>query len=85
VADSRLELSDTARAILQLPDEQREVLTLVCIEGLSYAQAAEVMEVKIGTIMSRLARARTRLATLLEDKGINVADGRSSAQRGSRS
>jgi len=85
VAQSRLELSDTARAILRLSDEQREVLTLVCIEGLSYADAAGVMEVPVGTVMSRLARARTRLAALLEAKGIDVADGRSSSQRGSRS
>jgi RNA polymerase sigma-70 factor (ECF subfamily) len=84
VADSRLELSDTARAILQLPDEQREILTLVCIEGLSYSEAAEVAGIAVGTVMSRLSRARTRLASILAEQGINVAEGRSSAKRGSR-
>lgn len=84
VAESRLELSDTAQAILQLPDEQREILTLVCVEGLSYAEAAAVAGVPVGTVMSRLARARTRLAAILAQQGINVTDGRSSAKRGSR-
>nr|WP_205648655.1 RNA polymerase sigma factor [Acuticoccus kandeliae] len=83
VAISRLELSDTGRAILMLPEEQREVLTLVCVEGLSYAEAAAVIEAPIGTVMSRLARARTRLAAILEEKGIKVGDGRS-ASKGDR-
>ncbi|MBJ3774775.1 RNA polymerase sigma factor [Acuticoccus mangrovi] len=85
VATSRLELSDTAQAIHQLPDEQREVLTLVCVEGLSYAEAAGVMGVPVGTVMSRLARARTKLAALLAEKGISVGAARSSPTRGSRS
>lgn len=81
-AVSRLELSDTAAAIMRLPDEQREVLTLVCIEGLSYAEAASVIGVPVGTIMSRLSRARVKLAGMLEAKGITVAAPRSSATRG---
>lgn len=82
--DSRLDLSDTARAIMQLPDDQREILTLVCVEGLSYAEAAAVAGVAVGTVMSRLSRARTRLAGLLEADGINGVESRSSATRGSR-
>lgn len=82
LAVARLELSDTAAAILRLPDEQREVLTLVCVEGLSYAEAAAVVGVPIGTIMSRLARARTKLAQMLSEQGIEVAAPRSSAKRG---
>ncbi len=81
-AVSRLALSDTAAAILRLPDDQREVLTLVCVEGLSYAEAAAVIGVPIGTVMSRLARARVKLAAMLEDQGISVAAPRSSAKRG---
>jgi RNA polymerase sigma-70 factor (ECF subfamily) len=81
-AVARLELSDTAAAIMRLPDEQREVLTLVCIEGLSYGEAAAVIGVPIGTVMSRLSRARVRLAQLLEAKGITVAAPRSPAKRG---
>jgi RNA polymerase sigma-70 factor (ECF subfamily) len=44
-----------------LPQEQREVLVLVCAEDLSYREAAEVLGVPMGTVMSRLARARKRL------------------------
>jgi len=84
VVHSRLDLSDTAAAIMQLPDDQREILTLVCIESLSYAEAAAVAGVPVGTVMSRLARARTRLASLLQEKGINLSESRSSARRGQR-
>ncbi|WP_042301255.1 RNA polymerase sigma factor [Paraburkholderia kururiensis] len=46
------------RAVESLPDAQRVVMVLVAIEGLSYREAAEVLDVPIGTIMSRLSRAR---------------------------
>ncbi|MBO1904324.1 RNA polymerase sigma factor [Microvirga sp. 3-52] len=58
---SRLVLSEVQRAIDSLPQEQREVLVLVCAEDLSYREAAEILDVPIGTVMSRLARARRRL------------------------
>jgi RNA polymerase sigma-70 factor, ECF subfamily len=58
---SRLVLSEVQRAIDRLPQEQREVLVLVCAEDLSYREAAEILDVPIGTVMSRLARARRRL------------------------
>jgi RNA polymerase sigma-70 factor, ECF subfamily len=58
---SRLVLSEVQRAIDNLPQEQQEVLVLVCAEDLSYREAAEVLGVPIGTVMSRLARARKRL------------------------
>ncbi|WP_255720242.1 RNA polymerase sigma factor [Acuticoccus kalidii] len=83
LAIARLELSDTAAAILELPEEQREVVMLVCVEDLSYAEAASVIGAPIGTVMSRLARARTRLAALLRDSGINATP-RRSASKGKR-
>lgn len=52
-------------ALAQLPDEQRTVLLLVTVEGLSYADAARVLDAPIGTVMSRLSRARERLARLM--------------------
>jgi RNA polymerase sigma-70 factor (ECF subfamily) len=58
---NKLVLSEVQRAIDSLPQEQREVLLLVCAEDLSYREAAEVLDVPIGTVMSRLARARKRL------------------------
>ena len=58
--------SDIERGLVLLPPEQREVLLLVALEGLSYREAAEVQGVPIGTVMSRLSRARTALRTHLE-------------------
>jgi RNA polymerase sigma-70 factor (ECF subfamily) len=58
---NRLTLAEVQRAIAGLPDEQREVLILVCVEDLAYREAAEVLGVPIGTVMSRLARARRRI------------------------
>jgi RNA polymerase sigma-70 factor (ECF subfamily) len=63
---SRIALAEVQRAIDSLPQEQREVLALVCGEDLTYREAAEVMNVPIGTVMSRLARARKRLVELTE-------------------
>jgi RNA polymerase sigma-70 factor, ECF subfamily len=51
--------------LTKLPAEQREVLTLIGASGLSYEEAAAICEVEIGTIKSRLSRARSRLIRLL--------------------
>ena len=61
------EMAQVARAMDQLGDQHRDVLLLVAVEGLTYLEAAAVLEVPIGTVMSRLARARERLRVLLED------------------
>jgi RNA polymerase sigma-70 factor, ECF subfamily len=50
-----------------LPEDQRTVLLLVCVEELSYAQAATVLDIRVGTVMSRLARARSTLRRLLDE------------------
>lgn len=57
------------RALESLGEEQRLAVSLVLVEGLSYQEAAEVMAVPIGTLTSRLARARIQLARLLSPKG----------------
>ena len=61
VADGEREIAAVSRALDQLPDEQRLALTLVAVEGKTYAEAAEILEVPVGTIMSRIARARKNL------------------------
>ena len=61
---SKIALAEVQRAIDSLPQEQREVLALVCGEDLTYREAAEVLSVPVGTIMSRLARARKRLVEM---------------------
>jgi RNA polymerase sigma-70 factor (ECF subfamily) len=62
---SKLALAEISDAMDELPEEQRAALSLVVLEGLSYAQAAEVLETPIGTIMSRIARARAALSKAL--------------------
>jgi RNA polymerase sigma-70 factor (ECF subfamily) len=59
-------LRDVEREIAALPEEQRAVLLLICVEGLAYKEAAEVLDLPVGTVMSRLARARGRLADALQ-------------------
>jgi RNA polymerase sigma-70 factor (ECF subfamily) len=60
----RIALSEMSRALEQLPDEQREALLLVVIDGASYQEAAGILGIPAGTLMSRLGRARAALRTL---------------------
>ena len=60
-----LEVGDIDAAIRRLPGEQREVLLLVALEQLSYGETAQALGIPLGTVMSRLYRARERLRTLL--------------------
>jgi len=53
-------------AVAQLPLGQRQVLTLVDLEDFGYAEVATILEIPVGTVMSRLSRARARLKILLE-------------------
>ena len=62
---SHMDLSDFRRALVQLPPDQREALVLVGASGFSYEEAAEICECAVGTIKSRVSRARNRLAELL--------------------
>jgi RNA polymerase sigma-70 factor, ECF subfamily len=64
--EARLALDEVRRALQDLPAEQRTALLLVTVDGLSYKEAAAVAEVPVGTIMSRLARARVALQARLE-------------------
>ena len=59
--DERVRTHDVLRSFGHLPEEQRHALTLVAIEGLRYEDAAQVLGVAIGTVRSRVARARTFL------------------------
>jgi RNA polymerase sigma-70 factor, ECF subfamily len=69
VAESELTLQAVSGAMTRLPAEQRAIIALVCIEGLSYKEAAEVAGVPVGTVMSRLARARRTLHAVLNQPG----------------
>ena len=65
VTEARLMLGAGEAALDALPEEQREVVILVCYEEMSYAETAELLRVPVGTVMSRLSRARTALARKL--------------------
>lgn len=69
IIDARLELADLRERIAALPSHQREVLILVCVEDLSYRDTAEILNVPVGTVMSRLARARQALGVTLATQG----------------
>jgi RNA polymerase sigma-70 factor (ECF subfamily) len=59
-------MHDVDRAMNALPAEQREVIALVLVEGLAYREAAEMLDIPIGTLTSRLTRGRQALALMLE-------------------
>ncbi len=73
--DAGLDLAiDLQRCLLRLPQDQRAVLLLVCLEDLSYAEVAKITGAPIGTVMSRLSRARSRLRELM-DEAMPAEDG----------
>lgn len=63
--EARAELNDVDRALAKLPDEQREAVLLVMVEGYSYKEAAEIVGCPVGTLNSRLVRGRDALMALL--------------------
>lgn len=67
-----VDVSDMMEALKKLPDEQREALLLVAAEGFSYEDAAEIAECAVGTVKSRVNRARKRLAELMHISDTDV-------------
>jgi RNA polymerase sigma-70 factor (ECF subfamily) len=65
--ERHVELGDMQRALMHLPQPQREALILVGAGGFAYEEAAEICQVAVGTIKSRVARGRVALETLLSD------------------
>lgn len=63
--DARIDLERVMAMMACLPDEQREVVALVLVEGLGYQETADMLRVPIGTVSSRLARGRTALLSML--------------------
>lgn len=63
--EDRLTLARVRAEIAALPPDQRAVMALVALEGYSYREAARILDAPVGTVMSRLSRARARLAHLV--------------------
>jgi RNA polymerase sigma-70 factor (ECF subfamily) len=61
-----LQLRDLERAMAKLPIDNRQVILLVALEGLSYDEVAEVLRIPVGTVRSRLSRGRTTLRRLMD-------------------
>ncbi len=64
-----LALREVVQAVQRLPEEQRQILLLVGLEGFSYEETAEIAGIPVGTVMSRLSRARRKLRGMLDDSG----------------
>ncbi|WP_010122981.1 RNA polymerase sigma factor [Sphingomonas sp. KC8] len=63
--EAKLELDQIMTAMTQLPDDQREAVALVLIEGLGYREAADLLDIPVGTLSSRLVRGRNALMALI--------------------
>jgi len=75
ITESRLTLKQVLKAMAKLPPQQRLLIALVCFEGLSYQEAAEILEIPIGTVTSRLVRARRMLCALAIEGSPAMEDG----------
>ncbi len=73
-SESQLHLLAVQRAVAELPEDQRLAVALVLVEGLSYKEAADVLDVPIGTLTSRLARGRDALQAALSDRGASAGE-----------
>lgn len=71
--EARMDLALIRKEVAKLPEDQRTVLGLVTIDGMSYQEAATTLGVPIGTVMSRLARARRRLAEAISGEAAPAA------------
>ena len=72
-AEGRLAFGQVRSLVALLPEDQRSVLLLIAVEGLSYREASRVLDIPEGTVTSRLARARTTLRSWMEDSA-NLPD-----------
>jgi RNA polymerase sigma-70 factor (ECF subfamily) len=66
--EDKMLLGSALRGLARLPEEQRAVLELVAIEGLSYEEVSRIVDAPLGTVMSRLSRAREKLRALMGDR-----------------
>jgi len=73
-AQDRLLAHDIARAMSRLSAEHRQILLLLNVEGYGYQEIATTLNIPIGTVMSRLARARRRLRAVLEGQDLRLVD-----------
>lgn len=62
----KAELNSVSEAMQDLSDEHREILVMVCVKGMQYQEVSDLLDIPVGTVRSRLSRARNRLAEILD-------------------
>jgi RNA polymerase sigma-70 factor, ECF subfamily len=82
VTENRLALAEVLRGLDRLSPEHRVLIALVCVDGLTYKEASEVLDLPVGTVMSRLARARLALHEAIEGDGAPKATTTLETRRG---
>ena len=65
--DVKMEVASVNEAMKELSDEHRNILILVCVQGMPYQEVADHLDIPIGTVRSRLSRARLQLQAIMED------------------
>jgi RNA polymerase sigma-70 factor, ECF subfamily len=65
---ANLEMQDVLRGLATLPEEQRQIVLLIAVEGFQYGEVAAMLGIPVGTVMSRLSRARDRLREFVEGR-----------------
>lgn len=73
--EDQIALTEVDAAMQQLPDDQRTIISLVALEGMSYKEVADTLSIPTGTVMSRLARARIALSRFLNPEQPPAAEG----------
>ena len=71
--DTQAELSKVSDAMARLSDDHREILVLVCVQGMQYQEVASMLSIPVGTVRSRLSRARENLQALLDDPTLSAS------------
>ncbi len=74
VVETRLTLEQVLRALAKIPQDQRELIVLICVEGLSFKDAAAILDIPLGTATSRLARGRRALYMLAVEGQTELED-----------
>lgn len=67
--DTQVELTKVSEAMDRLSADHREILVLVCVQGMQYQEVAEMLNIPVGTVRSRLSRARENLQVMLDGNG----------------
>ncbi|GAA4360311.1 RNA polymerase sigma factor [Kangiella marina] len=72
VITNQITIAQVQRAMNQMPEELRSILSLVVVEGLSYKEAANTLDIPVGTVMSRISRARVAMVNWFKDHDMRI-------------